>query len=150
MLKKIFYSPFTRIMIGIIVWFAFAVLPLPLEKAFEAFGMHKGGLGTDLASLLPLPLLIGAYILLFRNYEHRSVTEFSLDRFFPNAALGTLIGGGLQSLVILCLYLLGMYAIVTVHGASALLPGLVIAITSGVTEEILVRGIIFRITEEKL
>jgi membrane protease YdiL (CAAX protease family) len=43
-----------------------------------------------------------------------------------------------------------MYSIVTVHGIAAMIPGLIVALASGVTEEILFRGIIFRITEEKL
>ena len=60
--------------------------------------------------------------------------------------LGTL----LQALTILVIYLKGGYTILSINPIMYIIPSLAMAFASAIFEEILFRGIIFRITEEKL
>lgn len=62
---------------------------------------------------------------------------------------GILIGSGLQSLTILVIYLYGGFRIVAVNPVSILIIPFTVAFTIAIIEEILLRGIVFRITEEK-
>lgn len=90
------------------------------------------------------------YVVLFRFYEQRQIKELSLASFWKNALAGFFAGLILQSLLIFVLYLAGGYSIVHVNPASFLLPACSTALTAGFVAEILIRGIAFRLTEEKL
>jgi uncharacterized protein len=104
-----------------------------------------------LTIIISLTFVILSYILLFRFYEKRRVIELSLKDFFKNVSLGIFIGVILQSLTILVIYLIGGYTITSINKSIVfILPSLIMALSSSVIEEILFRGIIFRITEEKL
>ncbi len=54
------------------------------------------------------------------------------------------------TLVILIMFLGNAYTILSVNPLTFLMPALALGIPSAIFEEILLRGIIFRITEEKL
>lgn len=95
-------------------------------------------------------LAIVSYTYLFKFYEKREVNEFSTNRLFKSLTIGFIIGVVLQSLTILVIYLKGGYSIVSINPILFLVPPLTMAFTSAIFEEILMRGIIFRITEEKL
>jgi len=91
-----------------------------------------------------------SYILLFRFYEKRTITELSLKGFWKNAVIGFLTGFILQSLLILIIYMTGGYSIIRVNPISFLLPAFTTALTAGFVAEIIIRGVIFRLTEENL
>jgi uncharacterized protein len=90
-----------------------------------------------------------SYIFLFRFYEHRKIQELSAH-FLKNATIGFLTGLILQSLFILIIYLAGEYSITKINPVSFLLPALSTALMAGFVAEILIRGIVFRLLEEKL
>ena len=147
--KQIFYYPITRIFLGLVViigalaLFQFSTSWL-LKLAHVANDAHK----TILSIEAPLVTLL-AYTLLYKYYEKRNVDELSL-RTLPGSLLsGALLGIGLQSLVILVIYLMGGYTVVSINPVSFILPGLLIAFTSGIMEEVLFRGVLFRIVSEK-
>jgi uncharacterized protein len=95
-------------------------------------------------------LVLFTYILLFRYYEKRAISELSLKKFWINAGLGFLLGLILQSLVILVIWIAGGYQVLSLNPVSFLLPAFAVGITSAIFEEILIRGILYRITEESL
>lgn len=64
--------------------------------------------------------------------------------------LGLLLGAGLCVLCIVLLGLLGVYRVEGVNPVSFVLPALTMAISSGVLEELMYRGGLFRIVEESL
>ena len=64
--------------------------------------------------------------------------------------IGFVTGFILQSLFILVIYLAGDYSINHVNPFSFLLPSFATALTAGFVGEIVIRGIFFRLTEEKL
>ncbi len=101
-------------------------------------------------SVTDIALAMAGYIVLFRFYEKRKISELSIASFGKNAAVGFLTGVLLQSAFILVIYLAASYTIKDVNPVSSLLPSLTTAINAGFIAEILLRGILFRITEEAL
>ena len=102
----------------------------------------------SILSLQLLPALI-AYLLLVRLIEQRSVDELSL-RDIPVFGIGGLITGALLfSLVVGALWVLGVYHVTGTRTAVDWLPQiLVTGIGAGIGEEIIARGVLFRIVEE--
>ena len=95
-------------------------------------------------------LSVSTYVFLFRFYEKRNIIELSTKKLFQNLLVGISLGVVLQSLTILVIYLKGGFTVSSVNSIILLLPSFVMAFTSAIFEEILFRGIVFRITEEKL
>ena len=91
-----------------------------------------------------------AYTFLFRVYEKRKISELSTNAFWKNAVIGYATGFVLQSIFILIIYLRGNYSVIGINQASSLLPSFAAALTAGFVGEIVIRGIFFRLTEEKL
>lgn len=93
---------------------------------------------------------VSTYVFLFRFYEKRNIIELSTKKLTQNLLVGISLGVGLQSLTILVIYLKGGFTVSSVNSITLVLPSFVMAFTSAIFEEILFRGIVFRITEEKL
>ena len=149
-LHKILHFSLTKIVIGLVVllgvvifsqWFIQLLLNY-LNLTNEAKGLIKGIITAIVAIL--------SYRLLFKYYEKRTITELSTTRIARNLTLGILLGAILQSLTIWVIYINGGYNIITYNPISYLIRPLTMAFSSAIFEELLVRGIIFRILEEKL
>lgn len=147
---RILHFPLTKIVIGCIL--LIVVVTAGGMTATWLFG--QTGLGKDprnlLTALVTAVLSIGTYTLLFRYYEKRKITELSVSGMGRHLLQGALLGALLQSLTILLIYLNDGFFIVSVNPWSFLVPPLTMAFTSAIFEELLIRGIIFRVIEEKL
>jgi membrane protease YdiL (CAAX protease family) len=148
--QKILHFPLTKIIIGFLVCGAvLGVGNLLMDKILDLTALDK-----DIKNLVTAIVVavfgIVSYIYLFKFYEKREVTEFSKNGLLKSLTIGFIIGVVLQSLTILVIYLKGGYSIVSINPILFLIPPLRMALTSALFEEILMRGIIFRITEEKL
>lgn len=140
----------TKIFIGIVVVGGSVALVeftgrFLLNKTQLPFELKNGIIGI---TEVIIALLV--YILLFRFYEKRKIKELSLATFGKNALIGFLTGLTIQSLLILVIYFSRGYSVLHVNPASFLIPGFTIAFVAGFIAEIILRGIIFRLTEEKL
>lgn len=107
--------------------------------------------------LLQIAVVIGwsavgfaVYIGLVRLIERRPVTELALPGMGRDLGIGLLIGAGLYTACILILMAMGIYKIEGRNPASYLLPAIALALSSGIFEELLFRGVLFRIVEEWL
>jgi len=94
--------------------------------------------------------VIFTYIFFYRKYEKREIGEFSTKGLLRNIILGVLIGTTLQGLTILVIYFWGDFQIISVNPFSSIITPFAIAFSVAIFEETLLRGIIFRIVEEKL
>jgi hypothetical protein len=83
-----------------------------------------------------------------RFVEGRPVSELATAPLGRELGLGLLLGAGLYTCCVLILMALGLYRIEGLNPWFFLLPGLAIALSSGVFEELLFRGVLFRIVEE--
>lgn len=147
---RILHSAIVKIIIGFLLVAGVAsIYQLILEDVLESSSLqsdHKDlivGIGVAIIS-------IAIYILLYKIYESRKITELSSRRLIRNLSLGLLLGFGLQTLTIAVIYISGSYEILAFNSFAFLFPSLTMAITASVFEEILFRGILFRLIEEKL
>ena len=146
--QKIFYSPLMKIIIGLIVCGGVVVLgEILISKLLDLLGINQ--MKYLIIGILAI-LAIISYSVLYKIYEKRKITEFSLSGIGKNLIVGVIIGTALQSLIILVIYLKGGYTVVSINPILFIIPSLTISFTVAIYEEILFRGIIFRIIEEKL
>jgi len=104
---------------------------------------------------LPAELLYGAlmlwmYCTLVRHFERREVIELAKRGAAGRVAAGALLGAGLFSIVYAAMALGGYVQLVRFGGFAGFWSPLATAIGAGVGEELVFRGVIFRLTEERL
>jgi len=148
--QKVFHFFLTKIIIGIGVVGGVVAL---VENSGRPL-IDKIPISADLKNVIigiaAAVLALLSYILLFKFYEKREVKELSPETFWKNALIGFFLGLILQSLIILVMYLAGDYSITGINPISFLLPGFTQALDAGFVAEIILVGIVFRLTEEKL
>lgn len=149
-LQKIIYFPLTKMIVGILVVVGCVALCEWARNLFPNNSPLSIETKNFIIAILESEIALLSYIFLFRFYERRHIKELSLSGFWKNATLGFLAAMILQSLAIFIIYLYGGYTIIHINPVSFLLPGFTAAITAGFVAEILLRGIVFRLTEEKL
>lgn len=148
--QKILHFPLTKIVIGITLIVGIFILSKKLlGEIFQADFLTED-LTNLIVNIISSILTIVGYIYLYKYYEKRKITEFSTNGIARNLSLGILLGVVAQSLTILVIYLAGEYSIVSINPILYILPALGMAFSSAIFEEILLRGILFRIVEEKL
>ncbi len=145
------------------MWLRVAQFP-PLRLAmfgavmFYMLGYSNKFIGDTAGNpLLQIAVVIGwsavafaVYIGLVRLIERRPVTELALPGMGRELGIGLLIGAGLYTACILILMVMGIYKIDGLNPVSYLLPAVALPLSSGVFEELLFRGVLFRIVEEWL
>ena len=147
--KQFLFSPLTRILLGFVgLVGVVAIGQIGTESLLSGMGMEEDfrNLMTGIVAAI---LAIVAYRYLFNIYEKRDITELSTRGMGRHLLLGVLLGAALQALTILVIYLNGGYTVVSVNPVQYMIPPLTMAITAAIVEEILFRGILFRILEEK-
>lgn len=107
--------------------------------------------------LLQIAVVIGwsavgfaVYIGFVRLIERRPVSELALPGMGRELGIGLLVGAGLYTACILILMVMGIYKIEGLNPVSYLLPALALPLSSGIFEELLFRGVLFRVVEEWL
>lgn len=93
---------------------------------------------------------ISFYAVFVRFIERRRVSELSLPGGGREFGAGLLVGAGLYTACVLILMALGIYRIDGLNPWSYMLPAVAMALSSGVLEELLFRGVVFRIGEDAL
>jgi uncharacterized protein len=91
-----------------------------------------------------------AYAGYIRWIERRAVVELAPRDSLPAFGKGFLVGAVLFSATILTLWALGAYTVAGVNGADAMLVPLLASLIAAVVEEVVIRGVLFRIVEESL
>ena len=114
------------------------------------FQVGGAALPRPVALLLSAVAVTGVYIVNVRAIERRDVVEFRLDGAGREVVLGLLVGAGLFSATMAILYICGAWTLAGVNPVGALGYPLVGALAAGVSEEIIFRGVFFRIVEESL
>ncbi|WP_394776446.1 CPBP family intramembrane glutamic endopeptidase [Flavobacterium sp.] len=148
--QKFINFPLTRIIIGLIVCFiSFIIAQQLAAKMLDLTSLNKDYRNL-IKGIIASSAVISTYIYFFRKYEKREIKEFSSRGIAKYLLGGTMIGVVLQSLTMLVIVLNGGFEIVSVNPISNVIIPFTIAFTVAVFEEILIRGIIFRIIEEKL
>jgi membrane protease YdiL (CAAX protease family) len=151
LLSRIVRFPLTRIVLSFLI----VMVPTGLVQAFfianrSTLPLLQSPAIQLLAGIFAAGVSLLMYVLYVRAIERRPVAELALPGAGLQIAGGVLFGALLFTLTIGILWLLGAYHILRVNVWSAVIPLLALSISSGVVEEILFRGILFRILQEAL
>lgn len=151
--------PLTQMIVRIVVFTVLMLalgyllrLLIPLPK-LKSFSDELAQSGADAWLRLGRSVLAvgGAYWMTVRLLERRPVSELAPRKLPRHALGGWLLGMGIMVAAALALAAVGSYS---VHGlnpdAPLLVPLLVLGLGAGITEEIIARGILFRVVEEGL
>ena len=145
--QKFVQFPVTRIFLGLGILFAALMLT---QSALDLIpGIHQGILNVLGASAVGLTAVL-TYVGFVRLVERHAVTELSITGAVSELGKGVLLGGLLFTITIGLISLFGFYHVSGFNPWTVLLPALSLSIVSGVVEEVLVRGVLFRIMEEAL
>ena len=136
LVRLLILVPLLFVGIGISNGFMVKFASQPLLAVAAAVGMALAGLAV--------------YWAFVRVVEQRPVRELSISGAGRELGVGMLVGAGLCTLCFAMLMLLGVYRIDGVNPLPVMLPALAMAISSGVLEELMWRGGLFRILEEWL
>lgn len=137
--------------IRVFVGFVFLLLVISLVQfATVAWPGHDTSISNVVSVAITVLVVSYAYYGFVRVIERRSVTELSSQNMFVELASGILVGAILFSVTIGILWLLGYYKVIGINPWTVIFSWLVLAIISGVSEELLFRGILFRVVEESL
>lgn len=115
-----------------------------------AVGARSNGQWAIIGGSIVAAVFMLAYIGFGRLVEHRQLSDVSLRGALVELLVGLAIGALLFSLVVAVIALLGGYQVIGTRPASVLYPIIGLSIVSGVTEEIMLRGLFFRIIENWL
>ena len=148
--QKIFNFPVVKILLALLTFMAVVIIGQQIAAKLLALTPLDKDYRNLLKGLFVSFSCIFSYILFFKKYDKRTITEFATKGLAKNLLIGISIGFILQSCTILVMYLNGNYSIVNINPVSFILIPFTIMFTVAIIEEILVRGIIFRIVEEKL
>jgi hypothetical protein len=124
---------------------AFTLLTNPLIPPAPSPQNHTGLLVRNLVSSL---ILLALYVVMVRLVERRGAGELDPRRGAPLLAAGAAVGVLLMGVVYLVLWALGRATLGPGTGLASLGPGLVLAFSVAVFEELLFRAVLFRILEE--
>lgn len=150
--RWLLFSPLARIVIFVILMLA---MTKGLVIVLHAFGLTMKGASPVVAgwlqfALRAVPALL-AYLVLVYGIERRRPAELALRRVAPDGLAGIVGGTALFSAVVGALWLLGSYHVTGFNAQAAWLPALLTAgLGAGIGEEIMFRGVLFRIVEEGL
>lgn len=148
--QKIFNFPLTKIILALIVTMALVIIGQQIIGKLLGLTTLDRNYRNLIKGILVSVLALTGYILFFKYYEKRKVTELATNSLAKNLSIGILIGVVLQSLTILVIYATGGFNIVAINPVSFIIIPLTVAFTAAILEEILIRGILFRVLEEKL
>jgi hypothetical protein len=136
-------------LVQILVAFLFVAIPFAIVSTpFNLFVTDKPL--RRVGALLLAAVVLAGYSAFVRTMEKRAVIELSGQRAVHEFGSGLALGALLFSVTIGILAALGIYHVTGNNGWQSMLAFLPACILAGVLEEILIRGILFRILEQWL
>ncbi len=142
---RVLRLPPVRIVVALIfIAIPFAVVALP----FNLFVTDR--LLKRLGALLLTAVIFIAYASYVGLIERRPATELARPRAVRELAAGMLLGALLLSLTIGVLAVLGVYQVTGSNGWTAVIATVPAFILAAVLEEVVMRGVLFRILEQWL
>lgn len=147
---RLAHFPLVKIIVGLLaIFIAIGIVQSIVDLLLNALNIH-GQWASLILNISIAAASVTAYYFLYKFYEKRTISELSTKLLATNLGGGILLGFGLMSMVILTMYIFGCYKIMSISTTLVVIPMLAMSIVSGISEEILIRGVLFRIIEEKL
>jgi membrane protease YdiL (CAAX protease family) len=147
---KIVQFPLVLLVIGFAFMAVAGFLSSFASGLLQGLGADRNGPMAVVFGAIVAALFTGAYLAFVRLIERRTPTAFGLSGWAKELGAGLLIGFLIFSAIVGVIALFGGYRVVGTHGPEVLWPVIGIALISGFSEEILMRGIVFRLIERWL
>lgn len=144
------FSPVARIALFalLLVAIGYAVHAVVAALGWNAGGANQAQRVLASASMRLLPPVL-AYLVLVQGIERRPVDELSPRDLPVLGGAGCIVGALLFSLVVGVLWLAGSYHVEGVNGNVNWIPAVLVGgVGAGIGEEIVMRGVLFRVVEE--
>jgi hypothetical protein len=143
--RRVLQFPIVRIVVAILfIAIPFAVVSTPFNLFVTDKSLRR------LGALLLAAVVLAAYSAYVRIIERRAVTELSRERAVREFGIGLGLGALLFAVSIGILAALGAYEVTGNNGWQTMLAILPACILAGVLEEVVIRGVVFRILEQWL
>jgi uncharacterized protein len=143
--RRVLTFPLSQIVVAILfIAIPFAVVSTPFNLFVTDKPLRRVG------ALLLTGIVLGAYWAYVRIVERRAVTELSSSHAARELGGGLVLGALLFSTTIGILAALGAYQVTGNNGWLIMLASLPASILAGVLEEVVIRGVVFRILEQWL
>jgi membrane protease YdiL (CAAX protease family) len=148
--QAILHHPLTRLIAGLALTLGLG-LPafLGAQSLLSGTGLPQSDKDPIAGTVFAI-VVCTVYILLYRRYENRPVTELSGRHLLRYLAGGILLGAGLASAVILTQYFAHVLTITSSRPFFPLLPNLWNTFVNSIVAEVLIIGIFFRLIEKWL
>ncbi len=149
--RKVLFFPLTRMLVAIIaIVSAVALEQAVLQWMYTSYGLRDQAWFVILSGATQVGTVWAIYCGYVRLFERRAATELAIGPAPRELAIGAAMGFGLITTTIAFLALGGWYRVDGPGQMPSAATLVYIGIFSGFCEEVLIRGIVFRITEESL
>lgn len=138
--------PVTRILLAL----AMVLAVVSIEQGLVVASPVSRLLKNILLGLFTIPLVYWTYHAYVRYVEKRGMTELASTGAVRETVLGAFVGFLLFTSTVVVLALVGVYHMTGLNSLSVLAIPFINSAVGGLFEEILFRGILFRIVEESL
>ena len=147
-MRKIFLHPISRMFIStvLLVGTTFLVKEF-ITKPFLSSVITQEWIIKTLVTLLGLIVMVAVYYLILKYYEKRPFTELSQKHALKENTIGFMLGFLIISVAVGILYLGGFYEIIHMNSILKFIPLITFIMGSAMLEELIFRGIIFKILE---
>jgi hypothetical protein len=145
LLQKIIQFPLTQMVMGIVSFIVpFLLIQVASSKLIDDKSLVK------LGQLFGVLLGYTSYWLYAHKVEKRTTPELAFQGFFAEFGLGFAIGGAMVCACVAVITLMGGFQITATSPWSVMLAPLVVHISVGLIEEMLLRGVFFRVIQKSL
>lgn len=142
LVRRILRSPLVRILV-----LGFILLMM-MSLNTDVMTSYAGAPFKSVQHIVALAIAgLAVYCVYASFIEQRSVSELALPGMGRELGIGLFIGAGLYAACELILMALGLYRINGLNPLSFMIPAIASALSSGVFEELLFRGVLFRSVE---
>jgi len=146
--QRIFKHPISTIVIGtLIVIIATVLVKELISKPILSSLFSEESLIKTITAIIGAFVMLLAYYLHLKFFEKKSFSEFSIKNFHKEFPIGLMIGFGSMGMVVFILYILGYYNFIGIKSFNEFLPTIAFIFGAAVLEEIIFRGLVFRLLE---
>ena len=143
--RRILRFPLTRLLLAV----AFFMVPFLLIQG-GAMHFFEAKLYSRLGQLLGAVVGCLSYAFYVIKIEKRAVSELSIKGAWPEYGAGFAMGGLMVCTVVAGIAVLGGFRVLSMSPSSLIVLPLTMHVTVGLIEEMLMRGILFRVVQESL
>jgi len=144
---KLVQFPLTRILSGSFVLLILLMIAQTTEGAWPGDKTDIGYFGLACVAVTVGGLAYYGFVFVI---ERRAVTELSIQKAISELIIGVIIGATIFLITIGILWAFGYYQVLSMNSPTVIVTIMVFALNSGVFEELLFRGVLFRTMEESL